>query len=247
MKGGFGLMSNFLKIYVLLFAMTTLADNEIYIDQSGATANLDIEQQGSSNLIGGSNAVAGTMTALDLDGSSMTLDINQIGSSNKFLGDIWSDSYTGFFNFAGDSNVFNMQTDPSNTFGADNSNVNVQVTGNTNNLTLNQATAALASGLDLDWIIQGSGNSITSAIDIDGATNYMNIDGNDNTVTYDGDGTNASANGYFHLTHGSGNSRTFNVTQQSTLAKDWLQINSTGSNGNFCINQNDQGTATTCP
>ena len=29
-------MSNFLKIYVLLFAMTTLADNEIYIDQSGA-------------------------------------------------------------------------------------------------------------------------------------------------------------------------------------------------------------------
>ena len=72
MKGGFGLMSNFLKIYVLLFAMTTLADNEIYIDQSGATANLDIEQQGSSNLIGGSNAVAGTMTALDLDGSTMT-------------------------------------------------------------------------------------------------------------------------------------------------------------------------------
>ena len=70
MKGGFGLMSNFLKIYVLLFAMTSFADNEIYIDQSGAAANLDIEQQGSSNLIGGSNAVAGTMTALDLDGST---------------------------------------------------------------------------------------------------------------------------------------------------------------------------------
>ena len=55
MKGGFGLMSNFLKIYVLLFAMTSFADNEIYIDQSGATANLDIEQQGSSNIIGGLN------------------------------------------------------------------------------------------------------------------------------------------------------------------------------------------------
>ena len=186
------------------------------------------------------------MTALDLDGTSMTLDINQIGSSNKFLGDIWSDSYTGFFNFAGDSNIFNMQTDPNNTFGADNSNVNVQVTGNTNNLTLNQATAALASALDLDWIIQGSGNSLTAGIDIDGATNYMNIDGNDNTITYDGDGTNASANAYFHLTH-TGGSRNIDVTQQSTLAKDWLQINSTGSNGTFCINQNDQGTTTSCP
>ena len=190
--------------------------------------------------------MAGTMTALDLDGASMTLDINQIGSSNKFLGDIFSDSYTGLFNFSGDSNVFTMQTDPNNTFGADNSNVNVQVTGNTNNLTLNQATAALASALDLDWIIQGSGNSLTAGIDIDGATNYMNIDGNDNTITYDGDGTNASANAYFHLTH-TGGSRNIDVTQQSTLARDWLQINSTGSNGTFCINQNDQGTTTSCP
>lgn len=239
-------MSNFLKIYVLFFAMIAFADNEIYIDQSGATANLDIEQQGGSNLIGGTTATAGSLTALDLDGATMTLDINQIGASNKFLGDIWADSYTGFFNFAGDSNVFNMQTDPSNTFGADNSNVNVAVTGNTNTLTLNQATAALASGLDLDWIIQGGGNSITASIDIDGATNYMNIDGNDNTVTYDGDGTNASANGYFHLTHGSGNSRTFNVTQQSTLNNDWLKIDSTGSNGTFCINQDDQGSSTGC-
>ena len=239
-------MSNFLKIYVLFFAMIAVADNEIYIDQSGATANLDIEQQGGSNLIGGTTATAGSLTALDLDGATMTLDINQIGASNKFLGDIWADSYTGFFNFAGDSNVFNMQTDPSNTFGADNSNVNVAVTGNTNTFTLNQATAALASGLDLDWIIQGGGNSITASIDIDGATNYMNIDGNDNTVTYDGDGTNASANGYFHLTHGSGNSRTFNVTQQSTLNNDWLKIDSTGSNGTFCINQDDQGSSTGC-
>ena len=239
-------MSNFLKICVLFFAIATFADNEIYIDQSGATANLDIEQQGSSNIIGGLNSVTGTMTALDLDGASMTLDINQIGSSNKFLGDIFSDSYTGLFNFSGDSNVFTMQTDPNNTFGADNSNVNVQVTGNTNNLTLNQATAALASALDLDWIIQGSGNSLTAGIDIDGATNYMNIDGNDNTITYDGDGTNASANAYFHLTH-TGGSRNIDVTQQSTLARDWLQINSTGSNGTFCINQNDQGTTTSCP
>ena len=36
------------------------ADNEIFIDQSGATSNLDIEQVGGSgNIIGGSDATAG--------------------------------------------------------------------------------------------------------------------------------------------------------------------------------------------
>ena len=60
-----------------------IADNEVSIDQSGATFNLDVEQLGSGNLIGGTDAVAGTMTALDLDGATMTLDINQIGNCLK--------------------------------------------------------------------------------------------------------------------------------------------------------------------
>ena len=56
------------------------ADNEIFIDQSGATSNLDIEQVGGSgNIIGGADATAGAsnMTPLDLDGTTMTLDILQ--------------------------------------------------------------------------------------------------------------------------------------------------------------------------
>ncbi len=128
----------------LLFAFISLnvvtADNEVYIDQSGATSNLDIEQVGGGgNIIGGSDATAGAsnMTPLDLDGATMTLDILQKGASNKFLGDIWADTYTGYFSFIGDSNTFNMSTDETNATGADGSNVNVQVTGNTNTMTLN--------------------------------------------------------------------------------------------------------------
>jgi hypothetical protein len=119
------------------------ADNEIYVDQSGATANIDLEQLGSGNIIGGASAIAGTMTPLDLDGTSLTLDINQIGNTNKFLGDIYADNYTGFFEFTGDTNTFNMQTDPTNTYGADSSDVNVQVTGSGNTFTLNHSVAAL--------------------------------------------------------------------------------------------------------
>ncbi len=230
---------------MIMSAPLFAADNEIFVDQSSGSSNsnMDLEQLGSGNIIGGIDAVAGTMTALDLDGTAMTLDINQIGDSNKFLGDITADSYTGFFEFDGNSNTFNMNTDKTNTYGADSSNVNVDVTGNSNTFTLNQATVALASTLDLDWIINGSSNSITSAIDIDGATNYMDIDGSDNTVTYDGDGY---AGGYFWLDH-TGSNRTFNIQQQSTLDNDWLKIISTGSTtSTVCVIQNDQGTSTSC-
>jgi len=232
------------KLISILFLSGAVwaADNEIYVDQSGASSSIDLEQIGSGNLIGGLNAAAGNMTPLDLDGTSMTLDINQIGSSNIFRGDITADSYTGYFNFSGSSNNFTMQTDPTNTYGADTSDVNVDVTGSSNTFTLNQATAAMASTLDLDWTINGSNNSVTAAIDYDTATNYMDIDGDDNTVTLDADGY---AQGYFYLDQ-TGNSRTFNVTQQSTLDNDWLKILSTGSNGTICVNQDDGGTAVGC-
>ena len=110
-------------------------------------------------------------------------------------------------------------------------------------MTLNHATAALASTLDLDWIINGSSNTIVSAIDVDSATNYMDIDGSDNTVNYNGDGY---AGGYFYLDH-EGSNRTFNVTQASTQDNDWLKILSIGSTAStVCVIQNDQGTSTSC-
>ncbi len=71
-------------------------DNEIYIDQSGDTANIDLEQLGGGNIIGGLNSSAGNLTALDLDGSTLTLDINQIGDNNLFYGDILGDSITAY-------------------------------------------------------------------------------------------------------------------------------------------------------
>ena len=231
----------------LFFASFTLfaADNEIYIDQSGATANIDIEQLGISNLIGGLGSTAGSLTPLDLDGTSMTLDINMIGATNKFFGDIWADSFTGNYNFTGSTNLFTIQVDPGNTYGADSSNHLVNVTGTGNTFTLNQGTSALAATLDLDWIIQGSNNTITSNINIDGATNYVDIDGSDNTLTYTGTGVTASAGGYFYLDQ-TGGSRTFNIQQLSTQDNDWLKIISVGSNGTLCVIQNDQGSSLGC-
>ena len=234
------------KIIISLLAIISIgiyaADNEIYVEQSGATANLDLEQLGSANIIGGLNSVAGTLTPFDLDGTGMTLDINQIGDTNKFLGDILADSLTGFFEFDGDSNSFTIQVDPTNTYGADSSNLNVDVTGSTNTFTLDLATSSMASNTDLDWIINGSGNQLDFDIDYDGGTSYVDVDGDSNTVSFDGQGY---AGGYFYLDQ-TGSSRTFNIQQQSTLDNDWLKILSTGSNGTVCVIQNDGGTAVGC-
>lgn len=225
-----------------LLSILVIADNEIYIDQSGDTANIDLEQLGSSNIVGGLNAVAGSMTALDLDGDNLTLILNQIGDYNKFLGDIWADTLTASFDFDGDSNEFTIQIDPTNTYGADGSNLNIDVIGSSNDFTLDIATNDLASALDLDWIINGDSNVFDFDIDIDSATSYVDIDGDSNSITYDGDGY---ANGYFYLDQ-TGNSRTFNIQQQSTLASDWLKIISSGNNGTVCVIQNDSGTSTSC-
>jgi len=238
-------MNKVLLSLSLLSTAVLAADNEIYISQAGATASIDVEQLGISNLIGGLSSSAGSLTAFDLDGASMTLDINMIGATNKFFGDIWADSFTGNYNFTGSTNLFTIQVDPTNTYGADSSNHQVAVTGASNTMTLNQGTSALAATLDLDWIIQGSNNTITSNINIDGATNFMDIDGSDNTVTYTGAGVTASAGGYFYLDH-TGGSRTFNVQQLSTQDSDWLKITSVGSSGTLCVIQNDQGSSLGC-
>ena len=223
-------------------ASTYGADNEIYVSQAGANANIDLEQLGSSNIIGGLDSVAGTLTPLDLDGINLTLDINQIGNTNKFLGDIYGDNVTGFFEFDGDSNTFTIQADPNDTYGISSSNYNVDVTGSSNTFTLDTGTSALSETLDLDWIVQGDSNTFDFDINYDGATNYVDVDGDSNTVNFTGSGY---AGGYFYLDQ-TGSSRTFDITQSSTLAADWLKILSTGSSGTVCIIQDDSGTATSC-
>tara|TARA_R100000655_G_scaffold77938_1_gene117320 strand:- start:39783 stop:40481 length:699 start_codon:yes stop_codon:yes gene_type:complete len=230
------------KLFLLMLSLNVIADNEIYINQAGATLNLDVEQLGSSNIIGGDDAISGSMTAFNLTGATMTLDINQLGDSNKFLGDIIADSFTGFFEFNGDSNTFTIQVDPTNTYGADSSDINVDVSGGSNDFTLNVGTSALASTLDLDWVINGESNTLDFDINSDTATSFVDIDGDDNTITFDGTGY---ADGYFYLDQ-TGDDRTFNITQSSTLASDWLKIITSGNGGSVCIIQDDSGGNTSC-
>lgn len=235
-------MNRLLSLILFLSYNVVADDNEIYVDQVGATANIDLEQLGSGNIIGGLLSAHGSMTNFDLDGTTMTLDVNQIGNNNKMLGDINSDTFTGLFDFDGDTNSYTIQIDPTNTYSADSSNVNVNVDGNTNTMTLDLATNSLAASADIDTIVQGSSNTVHIDLDVDSATNYIDLDGDSNTVDYNGDGY---AGAYFKLEH-DGGTRSFDIDQQSTQDNDWLRVTSNGSGGTYCIQQNDQGTSTSC-
>jgi hypothetical protein len=238
------------KYFFLLLAVGFVyADNEIYVDQSGNAASIDLEQIGSSNLIGGTSATSGTMTALDLDGVTMTLDINQIGSSNQFKSDaIDGDNFTGFFEFDGDSNVWDLLMNSTGLITADYVDLNIDVTGSSNEADIKIAENANASYLNLDWIITGDSNEFDFDIDYENAVNYMDVNGSSNTINFTASGysgTSASDSGYFNLDL-DGSSNTFNITQASTLARDWISIIANTSNANICIIQNDGGTTTSC-
>jgi len=228
--------------FLFAYSLSYSDDNEIYVDQVGATANIDLEQLGSGNIIGGLNSAHGSMTPFDLDGATMTLDVNQIGNNNKMLGDINADTFTGIFDFDGDTNSYTIQVDPGNANSADNANVNVNVDGSTNTMSLDLATNSLSSGADIDTIVQGSSNTVHIDLDVDSGTNYIDLDGDSNTVDYNGDGY---AGVYFKLEH-DGSTRSFDIDQQSTQDNDWLRVLSNGSGGSVCINQSDQGTSTSC-
>lgn len=232
----------------LFLSIGLYADNEIYIDQTGDNAAIDIEQLGSNNIIGGDDAVAGTMTKAILDGSTMVLDINQIGSSNKFLTDgIIGDNFTGFFEFDGDSNVWDFSMDTTGLNVADGNDINIDVTGSLNIADIDIAEVSGASYLDIDWIIDGDSNEAEVDIDADYATMFMDLLGDSNDLTFiqSGYGASGSDAKYFYLDL-EGDSNTAVIKQQSTLAADWLKIESNASNSNICVIQNDGGTTTSC-
>ena len=234
---------------ILFLSMSVFADNEIFVDQSGNSATIDLEQLGSSNLIGGTSATSGTMTALDLDGVSMTLDINQIGTSNIFRSDaIDGDNFTGFFEFDGDSNIMDILMNSTGLITADYVDLNIDVTGSSNEFDIAIAENADSSYLDLDWIILGDSNNLDFDIDYANAINYLDINGSTNTLTFSGSGyggQTSADSGYFYLDL-DGSTNTINITQSSTLARDYLKIISNTSNSNICVIQNDQGTSTSC-
>src|SRR6056300_1602870 len=70
-------------IALLTFMSSAFADNEIYIDQTGSSATININQDGTGNRVGASGDISTS------DGSSTTMDIDQVGASNVLDYDVY--------------------------------------------------------------------------------------------------------------------------------------------------------------
>ena len=90
---------------MLMIISLSVYANDIYINQSGATLDLDVLQDGQNNTIGSSS------TASSVIGATTNLSITQIGESNVMTFDVNGATYTGTFSVTGNSNNIDFNCD----------------------------------------------------------------------------------------------------------------------------------------
>lgn len=173
--------------YAVAFIMTVSVlpiladdDNEIFLQQSGDTLTLTIDQVGYGNKFGGTIANGSVATDMILTGTSITFNLDQIGNSNQLFGPAILDSGTINMTFTGDSNIFDWNI--GDTGDSDNSNYAITVTGDSNTWDFDQGGAASANYLDMDLTLVGNSNQFFIDIDSDQAKWEMDITGDSNNI-----------------------------------------------------------------
>ena len=210
-------------------------NNAIYLTQSGDGLDLDIVQDGTDNLITGSDltnagSISGTNNEITLTqknaGNVMGIDIN--GNTNDV--DIWQDTeQNAVVNITGNSNTLDLEQLHLNNSGEHFSKVTVN--GNSNNMTIDQKeTGDKILFLDVD----GSNNV---QVDQKGTGNhFLDINLTDShtvDVTQDGSG---SHNATIHL---SGNPSSVTLTQDSSTNQNYhLQQSCSSSSCSATVTQN---------
>ena len=228
-------------IPTLLFAQAT-DDNEVWIDQTGDTLTLYIDQIGFGNKIG-LNDFSGTAELMTITGSSLTFDLDFIGNQNILYGPLVSDSSTFNLSFTGDSNITDWNIGYIGS--TDDSTWDITVTGDSNDWDIDQGYVASAERLDLDLTLIGSSNIFdldfesddnTWNWDLTGDSNNINILMNDGShtqnVSYSGD------SGDIDINQISGTCATGAGTSCSTPNGN-IQLDITSDNATIQINQKD--------
>jgi hypothetical protein len=237
------------RLFVMLFLVNAgtspvLADNAIYIDQVGSGVDIDITQDGDGNKIGANDT---DDTKMLIDGDNINLSIDAVGDTNKILGNIVGDDIILDMNVDGSTNTIKLNIDPTNTYGATNGDYVIDIDGGNNTIDLDVGTNDAAGSLDLDWAIDGDFNAADVEIDVGSGISAIDWTGDENHLDIDVDGY----DGHEHTITGSGNYNSLTIEQQSTLQKDSITVDMSGSgttttDSTLCISQSDSGTATGC-
>ena len=169
----------------LLFTVSVMPliaddDNEIFLQQSGDSLTLTIDQIGYGNKFGGTIENGSVATDMILTGSSITFNLDQIGNSNQLFGPAILDSSAIDMVFTGDSNVFDWNIGYIG--DSDNLDMDVTVTGDSNTWDYDQGYNASANYLDMDLTLIGNSNQFFIDIDSDQAKWEMSVTGDSNNI-----------------------------------------------------------------
>jgi len=236
--------TKFAMMFVISSVATSVsADNEIYIDQIGDGSSIDIVQDGSGNVIGGSTT---DTTKMVLNGANMNFSVNQTGSGNTLIGSVFGTS-TIDIDVTGSTNDILFDVDKDNTYGAGDGNYLLNITGSNNDLDIDVGSLDTATDLDFDFVLDGDFNTADINIDASSLTFDLDVIGDNNTLLYDASGY----DGHSFIISGSGSYNDIQVNQESTLQTDTLEIDFNGSGtsttaATMCISQSDSGLNTSC-
>ena len=224
----------------LLLSIMSLMVSSAALAQS-TTNSIYIEQVGDSSTIniaqkGQGNQIGTEANRVVLEGNNQNINVRQEGNNNSIQGKIvQADNVDMDVTVTGDSNSITYdQGDAASVAG---STKTLTVTGDSNNLTFNQGTVASATGVTQTITITGDTNTLTSTINADDVVNTKTVVGDGNNITTVQDGT-AGKNIEMNLT---GSTNNLTINQKSTTNVDTLKINSTSNGSTITINQCNVG------
>ena len=229
----------------LLLTVTVLPlladdDNEIFLQQSGDTLTLTIDQVGYGNKFGGTISNGSVASDMILTGTSITFNLDQIGNSNQLFGPAILDSSSIDMVFTGDSNIFDWNIGASG--DSDNSDYDITVTGSSNTWDFDQGAAASANYLDMDLTLIGSSNAFFIDVDSDQAKWEMEITGSSNNI----DTKQLDASDHDLKVVHTGDTINMDIIQQSGTCGNKtcpgkIDLQLTSDNATVTINQKDTG------
>ena len=213
-------------LFAMIISPAVLA-NEIYITQVGDTLDLDIVQDGQDNKIGNST------TGVTLDGDTMTFSITQTGNFNDIAAVIKGNTYTGTWDFLGDSNTVDLTCDDTSGVNCETVTLDIDTDGDNNDLKFYIGEdSVLTNNIDGEdanvTVTMNNANSLA-------ATSSNSDEGNAVTIDVNGNG---DVNGHTLTLTIVGGGSTYDITQ-SGVYDNTIVASFTGDSHDVDITQVD--------
>jgi hypothetical protein len=226
------MIKKILFTFLLIFVMSPALANEIYIEQIGDSLDLDITQDGQDNKVGTST------TDATLSGDSMTFAITQTGNYNAIEAVIKGVSYTGTWDFSGDSNTVDMLCDSTSGVKCDTVRVDITVGGtsvsDSNDFKIYVGETSDAENLVASFTVDGDGNVFD--VDVDGQSVALNVTV-DNTASLASSPGSNSGGSLTGATGTTGNVIDVSISGDGDSAGHSVTLDITGGGSNYAVTQ----------